>query len=205
MNTKTILGISLAAIFAISTIMTVPLADAGGHLTISGSEVNVKNASTLDAKIKVTGKIPTKGGSLFGYALITDLTGFNNVLALTTHAGAFDHSSQSGAPDPVFHAHVLDLAGAGTIGDSCSPASFDAVVDFASSVGSGNNIDAQYPVPVGGNNIKVKNVPVSDLNDSGVEAIVAFTITPGPGPNDPNAPVPLPYLCLDVVGLGVGL
>lgn len=201
MNSKTILGISLAAIFAI--LVAIPLADAGGHLTITDSEVTVKNSSTLEAKIKVTGKIPTKGGSLFGYGIITDLTGFNNVLALTSHAGAFDHTSQSSASDPVFHAHILDLAGPGTIGDPCSTASYDAVVNFVSSVSSGNNIDAQYPVSVGGNNIKVKNVPVSDLNDSGVEAIVAFTIT-GVG-SDPNAPVPLPYLCLDVVGLGVGL
>jgi len=140
--------------------------------------------------------------------LLQNSVGVNNVLALTTHAGVLDHSSQGGvAGNPVFHAHVLDLApvtGAGSIMNPCSPATSDVVVDFASSIASGNNIDAPYKVTVASKQIKVQKVPVSDLNDAGVEAIVAFTIT-GVG-IDPNAPAAgIPWLCLDIVGVGVGL
>ncbi len=203
---KAILAISFAAAFAVSMIASAPLAEAAGHLFIKKTDVKVKNLSTLETTIKVNGKIPTDGsGGLFGYGIVTDPVGFNNVLALTTHAGAFDHTHQlpEGASNPVFHAHVLDLAAPGTIGDNCVGLG-DAVVDFGSSVSSGNNIDAQYPVKVKGQKIEVKNVPVSDLNDSGVEGIVAFNIVPGAFP-DLSAPVPLPYLCIDIAGTGVGI
>ena len=148
----------------------------------------------------------TPVSALIGGALIG---GSATLLLALNGAGALDHPSQSGASDPVFHAHVLDLApvvGVGSILNPCDPFTFDVVVDFASSIASGNNIGAQYPVSVDDEKINVKEVPVSDLNDAGVEAIVAFTIT-GVG-TDPNAPPsiqPFPWLCLDVVGLGVGL
>ena len=201
-KTKTILAISLAAAFAVSMIASAPLAEAAGHIFIKKTDVKVKNLTTLDVKITANAKIPKDGSAgLFGYGIITDPVAFNNVLALTTHMGAFDHTSQLliGASNPVFHAHILDLAGAGTISDPCGGVG-DAVVDFASSVG--NNIDAQYKVKVKGDKIEVKKVPVSDLNDAGVEGIVAFRII-GVG-SDPNAPVPLPWLCLDIVGLNAG-
>lgn len=220
-KTKTILVLSLVAVFAISIGAAVPLADASahpGHLDIKKTDVKAKNdvskgTHTLDVKIDTTSKIPTDGLSgLFGYGIISDPVTFNNTLALTSHGGAFDHSHQLpvGSSDPVFHAHVLDLAFAGTIGDPCSGVG-DAVVDFASSTsGTVNNIDAQYKVKVHNNKIDVKKVPVSDLNDAGVEGIVAFNII-GVG-EDPNAPdvsghgqEPIPWLCLDIVGLGTGL
>lgn len=203
-KTKTILAISFAAAFAVSMIAAAPLADAAGHIFIKKTDVKVKNLTTLDVKITANAKIPKDGSAgLFGYGIITDPVGFNNVLALTSHGGALDHTSQSGALDPVFHAHVLDLATPGTltVPDSCG--GFDAVVDFASSVSSGNNIDAQYTVKVKGDKIEVKKAIIADLNDAGVEGIVAFTIT-GLGA-DPTAPVPLPFLCLDIVGIGTGL
>jgi len=210
-KTKTILAISLATVFAVSMIAFVPLADAFGHpsyLDIKKTDVKTKNkiakgTHTLDVKIDTTGKIPKDGSvGLFGYGVLTD--GLNNVLALTSHGGAFDHTHQDDASDPVFHAHILDLAAPGTIGDTCVGLG-DAVVDFASSISSVNNIDAQYKVKVNGKHIDVKKVPVSDLGDAGVEAIVAFNIVPGPGPLDPSAPVPLPFLCIDIAGTGVGI
>jgi len=204
--TKTALyGTILAAVFIISMVVAVPLADAAGHIFIKKTEVEVKNLTKLEVEIKVTAKIPKDGSAgAFGYGIITDPVGFNNVLALTTHAGVLDHPSQSGASDPKFHAHVLDLAAPGSITDPCSPAVHNAVVDFASSIASGNNIGAPYKVKVDGKEIEVKKVPTIDLNDAGVEGIVAFTIT-GIG-IDPTAPAPgIPWLCLDIVGLPPGL
>jgi hypothetical protein len=207
--TKTVIyGTILAAVFVISMVVAVPLADAAGHIFIKKTEVEVKNLTKLEVEIKVTAKIPKDGSaSAFGYGIITDSVGVNNVLALTTHKGVLDHPSQSGASDPKFHAHVLDLApvtGAGSITNPCTPATSDVVVDFASSIASGNNIGAPYKVKVDDKEIEVKKVPTTDLNDPGVEAIVAFTIT-GVG-TDPNAPAAgIPWLCLDIVGVGVGL
>jgi len=207
--TKTALyGTILAAAFVISMVVAVPLADAAGHIFIKKTEVEVKNLTKLEVEIKVTAKIPKDGSAgAFGYGIITDPVGFNNVLALTTHAGVTDHSSQTTPGDPKFHAHVLDLAAPGSLGDTCVGKG-DAVVDFASSIASGNNIDAQYKVKVGGKEIEVKKVPTIDLNDAGVEGIVAFIIIPDTT-LDPSTiplgtiPSPLPFLCLNIVGIGV--
>ena len=207
---KTILVITFATVFAISMIVAVPLADAAGHIFIKKTDVKVKDLKKLDVKIKVTAAIPTTGGAgAFGYGIITDgAAAANNVLALTTHLGVLDHSSQSGAADPVFHAHVLDLAAPGSIGDPCSPLLFNAVVDFASTIGSGNNIDAKYKVKVDGDKIEVKKAKVADLNDAGVEGIVAFIIVPDTTPDFSTIPLgttpsPLPFLCLNIVGIGI--
>ena len=210
MNTKTKLGISLAAIFVLSAVL-IP-AYAVGHLAIDKTEVKVKTdfvkgKETVDVKIKASVPIPTTGPTAFGYGIFSD--GNDNVVALTSHLGVLDHSSQGGNPlDPVFHAHVLDLApvtGLGSIMNPCNPAIHDLVVDFASSrgitpVGTPNNIDASYKVKVKDKQIEVKKIPVSpstgDMNDNTVEAIVAFSIT-GIG-EDPNAPAAdIPWLCLD--------
>ena len=209
--TKTALyGTILAVAFVISMVVTMPLADAGGHIFIKKTEVKVKDLTKLNVKIKVTGAIPLTGGPFpFGYGTITDPVGFNNVLALTSHPGVLDHPAQTSAADPVFHAHVLDLvpvAGVGSIPNPCltDPSLSDVVVDFASSIASGNNIGAPYKVKVKDKTIEVKKVPTTDLDDAGVEAIVAFKIVPVG--IDMSAPLPgIPWLCLDIVGFGVGL
>jgi len=199
-----ILGASLVTVFALSIIMTP--AFSGGHLAITETEAEVDDGE-LEAEIEVTADIPTDGSaSAFGYGIITDGVGANNVLALTTHSGVLDHPFQTGPADPVFHAHVLDLATLGAIANPCIPAAHDAVVDFASSLGSSNNVGALYEVDVDDEEIEVEDAPVTDLNDATVEGFVAFTIT-GIGV-DPNAPAvipPIPWLCLDIVGVGVGL
>lgn len=208
MTKRAIWGTVFVAVFVISMVVAVPLADAAGHIFISKTDVKVKNLTTLDATITVTAKIPKDGSAgAFGYGIITDSVGVNNVLAITTHAGITDHSSQTTLGDPLFHAHVLDLAAPGSLGDTCVGTG-DAVVDFASSIASGNNIDAQHKVIFAGNQIKVQNVPVSDLNDAGVEAIVAFLIIPDATPDPSTIPLgtipsPLPFLCLNIVGIGV--
>jgi len=206
MNSRAILGISLALAFVLSAVL-IP-AFAGGHLALTKTEVKVKTdllkaKQKVDVKIEASAPIPTTGPSAFGYGILSD--GTDNVVALTTHPGVLDHSSQKGdALNPIFHAHVLDLApvtGAGSIMNPCTVGTHDLVVDFASSTGTGNNIDAKYKVKVDKNKIEVKKIPVNpakgDMNDDTVEAIVAFTIT-GVG-MDPNAPAAgIPWLCLDV-------
>jgi len=83
-------------------------------LTITKAEP--QGDDELDVEIETSADIPTDGSvGAFGYGIITDDFTFKNVLALTTHAGALDHTDQGGvATDPIFHAHVLDLAGAGS-------------------------------------------------------------------------------------------
>ena len=193
--TKTVLlSILAATVFVLSMIM-VPVYS-GGHLVIDETEAEVDDGE-LEAEIEVTADIPTGGPMAFGYGIITG--GFNNVLALTTHAGVLDHPSQSGASDPVFHAHVLDLAAAGTISDPCTD---EAVVDFASSLSPLTNIGALYEVDVDDEEIEVEDVPVTDLSDATVEAFVAFIITTsGTDPNTgPSTGLPsLPWLCIDIV------
>jgi len=212
MNSRAILGISLAIAFVLSAVL-IP-AFAGGHLVLTKTEVKVKNdllkaKQKVDVKIKASAPIPTTGPSAFGYGILSD--GTDNVVALTTHPGVLDHSSQGGvASNPIFHAHVLDLAVAGTITDPCPlqppgppvPGTFEFVVDFASSTGTAppgtpNNIDAKYKVKVDKNTITVKKIPVSpatgDMNDNTVEAIVAFAIdgSLGANPLTPGGAVPV--------------
>jgi len=112
MNSRAILGISLALAFVLSAVL-VP-AFAGGHLALTKTEVKVKTdllkaKQKVDVKIKAMAPIPTTGPMAFGYGILSD--GNDNVVALTTHPGVLDHSSQKGvASNPIFHAHVLDLA-----------------------------------------------------------------------------------------------
>ena len=212
MNSRAIFGVSLAAIFALSAVL-IP-AYAAGHLIIDKTEVKVKTdfvkgTETVDVKIKASVPIPSSG--LFGYGILSSpgSGGLDNVVALTSHGGVFDHPFQSGPADSVAHAHVLDLAlpthSGGILGDTC-PTSAELVVDFASSIASGNNIGAPYDVKVKNKEIKVKKIPVggpADMLDNTVEAIVAFAIVPD-ATSDPSTtpldtdPVTLPFLCIDL-------
>lgn len=213
MNTKTILGVSFAAVFALTMVLVPAYSD--GHLAITKTDVKVKTdiakgTQTLDAKIKTSADIPTDGSDGFGYGLITgtNADGYpENVLALTTHMCAADHPLQSdggdcpdgtigilnalaGIPDTAhngaeFHAHILDLKPATA---SCVPYSsvnglevdvprtFEGQFGFPDDDGTNpnNNVLADYDIKVHKNKIDVKKVPVSDLFDSGVEAIVSF-------------------------------
>ncbi len=128
-------------------------------------------------------------------------------MALTSHGGVFDHPFQSGPGDSVAHAHVLDLAPAGSLGDACDTVGAELVVDFGKSVATGNNIGAPYDVKVKNKDIKVKKIPVgpADMLDDSIETIVAFMIVPDPlGTLDLSTttlgtiPSPLPFLCIDL-------
>jgi len=187
-NTKTILGISFAAVFALSMIM-VP-AYAAGHLAIEKTDVKVKNFATLDVKITATANIPKDSSTPFGYGIFTN--GNNKVLALTSHGvGIEDHPDQDGPFDPVFHAHILDLM---TARPSC-PAGSAVEVDWGNTLD--NNISPEYKVKIKKDKISVK-ASVDDLDDAGVEQILAFIIKTGPEGYVVNAETTLPQLCLTV-------
>lgn len=212
MNSKAIVGLSLIAALTATMVLAQSVsAVPASHLTIEKSVVG-HAGKNLNIAILTGGEIPTDGSSgAFGYGVIT---GFKkgapeNVLALTTHMCAADHFDQSDngdCPDgtiglltalglgdnedhngPEFHAHVLDLTSP-TL--ACS--GFDAEVDLARTLKTKNNVIANYPVTVIGNGIVVEEVPIKDLHDATVEAIVAFTITPVASGSD------ITNLCLDI-------
>ncbi len=173
-KTKTILGISFAAAFVFSMVL-IP-AYAWGHVFIDKTDVKLKDFKISKVDIKVTAKIPKDGGGgAFGYGIFTT-DGFDNVLALTTHPGILDHSSQKGdASNPVFHAHVLDL-----IAPTGCATGFDAgKVDVPSSMANAG-FDADYKVKVKDKKISVSKITPGEIG-VGITSIVAFLIDDSTG------------------------
>ncbi len=148
------------------------LAETSGYLSINDvkSEVEGKSSNkTLEVEIKTKGAIPVDGKSgAFGYAILTDNS--NNVLVLVTHLPIDDSSYEH--PTSGFHTHVLDLK---EPTDACKSANFE--VDLVNSA-KNSAFDANYQWKVKGKEISVEKVPVTDLGDSGVEAVVSFTLQP---------------------------
>ena len=103
MNTKTILGISLGAVFVLSMIM-VPVF-AVGHVNMQ--KVEVKDTGKQSVEINVVGPItPTGGPGAFGFGAI----GSKAILGVTTHGGVGpDSEAQAGGTGAVFHTHALQL------------------------------------------------------------------------------------------------
>jgi len=101
MNSKTILGISFAAVFAVSMMM-VP-AFAGGHLVLE--KVEVKDNGKQSLEIDVGANIPQAGeAGAFGYGAF----GTKAILAITSHGGVGpDSETQTDAADPVLHTHAV--------------------------------------------------------------------------------------------------
>ena len=212
---KTILGISLAAVFAISLVAgQTAIADDDDleYRQIEETKVTVTTNSDgegfLKAVIETEDKIPKKGQKgAFGFGLITDET--SAVLALTTHLCVADSLVQGDAKDKKcpntvglldaltgvegldeqhddakFHAHMLVLTGDTT---GCTDPDTFAQVDVGatlaynaareSSPGALDIISPDWEVKVRGDKITVKDVPLSALPDSGVEAIVSYGIS----------------------------
>jgi hypothetical protein len=162
--------LSAAAGFAL--VSGAAMAETEGYLSIWSSSAKVSGKGenkklTLD--VQTANPIPIDGKSgAFGYAALTD--GTNNVLVAVTHLPIDDSSHE----DPVtgFHTHVLDLK---EPTDACAGANFE--VDLENS-GKNTAFDADYQWKVNGSKISVENVPVKDLGDAGVEAVVSFTLKP---------------------------
>jgi len=193
MDTKTILGISFAAAFAISMMM-LPVY-AVGHLGITDTDVEIKsNAKGTNDRIKVHievgADIPLDGTSgAFGFGVFTD-GGSDNVLVLATHL-PIDDSDHEVLPSG-FHTHVLDVI-APTGG--CTNG-FTHEVDLASSgMNKGFDLDADWEID--GDTAWIGFTPTKRLNDTtSVDFVAAFTITPMfDGPTLTN-------LCLTVTSTG---
>ncbi len=163
-------------------------ADRTPYLRLKEVETEVKAGKAdkvLELEIETQGNIPIDGKSgAFGYAALTD--GGNNLLVAVTHL-PIDDSSFEKLPSG-FHTHVLDLKEPSA---ACQGANFEVDLDS-----SANNkaFDADYAWSVKNNKLTVEQVPVSDLGDAGVEAVVSFSLRPVL--NDNKQPT---NLCVHVV------
>lgn len=163
---------TLATAIALTLASGLVSAEPTGYKKISQLKVLSEgkgSSKTLDFELRVDAPIPVDGKSgAFGYAALTD--GGNNIMVVVTHLPIDDSSHE----DPVtgFHTHVLDLK---EPTQACAGASFE--VDLENS-GKNKAFDADYKWTVDGNRITVDNVPVADLSDAGVEAVVSFTLKP---------------------------
>ncbi len=142
------------------------------YLDLKNSTIKVSRThrnTHLDIELKTAGTIPMDGkAGAFGYAFLTD--GGNNVLVAVTHL-PIDDSSYEQVPSG-FHTHVLDLKAPTS---SCAKANFE--VDLENSA-KNQSFDANYNWSIKKNKLKIKNVPVSDLGDGGVEGLASFTLKP---------------------------
>jgi len=186
MNSRTILGISLAAVFALSMIM-MPVY-AGGHLGIDKAKMTVhQKKGEIDLKVKVGAKIPKDESGAFGWALL----GWNSVLVLVTHVPAFDDSifdDKKGA----FHTHVLNLLPVST---SFCP---EAEVDLDATI-----TDPGYKNKVGKDKFSIKKVPLTDLNGldgSGTKTVAGIALSVVEEIISTEPLVVETHLCVDVKG-----
>jgi hypothetical protein len=109
MNTKSILGISLIAVFAVSMIASQTVLADGHFLSIEKSKIEMNSDAIKKAEIKTDGKIPsTTDASWYGYAVLTN---HGDLLAATTHVGFCDSVVQTTADN------VPSLGGADCSGD----------------------------------------------------------------------------------------
>jgi hypothetical protein len=206
MKTKTILGLSLIAAFAISMIVAQnALAVVPPPPNPTSAEVQIDD-SEIRAAIYTDAPIPRDGSSAwFGYGILTDDLGGENVLALTSHICAADSFVQNNAPSkicpdedaiglleylelgsdtahdgPQWHAHVLDLMEPTSL--ACDGAAFE--VNLGSSLANNLSPGPQdhYIVNVNGDpdRITVK-APLGDNNaavpgDADDVDVVSYTI-----------------------------
>ena len=115
-KTKTILGLSLAAVFAVSMLGS---AYAGGHFGFDNVVIEQKGkAGALSVHIDTAGTIPPDPTSDFGWAVPTGNPG--EFLVIATHEGVGDDSTGQG-PDnssgpntlDAYHTHFLTAATTG--------------------------------------------------------------------------------------------
>ncbi|MBE0470004.1 MAG: hypothetical protein IBX55_10920 [Methyloprofundus sp.] len=157
-----------------SSLVVVPVSatENPGYLQLKAVEYEVNsdaNHKKLELEIKTQANIPVDGKSgAFGYAALTD--GGNNVLVAVTHL-PIDDSSFEKLPSG-FHTHVLDLMAPSA---ACAQANFE--VDLTNSA-KNHGFDADYAWQVKKNKLTVKDIPVTDLGDAGVEAVVSFVLHP---------------------------
>ena len=154
MNTKRLLGISLAAAFAISFLGS---AYASGYLTIESASVNATPDEIKKAKINTGDKIPKKD-AFVGYGVVTSSFSSDfpevpaDVVVATTHPGVLDSEKQKGdIMSPKWHNHYVKI---GTGDAGC--ASGIQVLDIS--------FESPGKVRVHGDSITLRNVPIGDVD-----------------------------------------
>ena len=159
MNTKIILGASLAVLF--TAFMIVPVMATGPETWqhVVSSSVNSKNAQTSTLTVNAADNIPTHTGVLGGFAWIY-ANGPNTAIVAATHNGVRD-SAQN--PDG-WHAHNVQLGPGGQNSDACITGLSDANVGLS----------------IHGNTISM-NVRNSELTGPLSSTAAAFTIVADSG------------------------
>jgi len=206
MNTKTILAISIAAAFMVSTM---GMAYAVGHLGIMDTDVETKVNSKgnpnerIKVHIEVGAGIPLDGTMGFGYGIMTDKTPGageapftlepDNVHVLVTHLPIDDTAAVE--DDSGLHTHVLDLKDATS---ACTAVSADFEVDVMGSLANkGFDLDSDWEVD--GNTAWIGFVPTKLLNSGDVDVIVSFMVIPVP--SDAMVFDDLTNLCIKTIDL----
>ena len=201
MNSKTILGISLAAAFAVSMMIPAYAGMPSNPLEITAVDVTATGSDPILYDIKITraGPIPTDGSLFGGYAVFSD-SPLNKVLVLASHLCFSDSSQQGDAncgtetnvhDDDAWHPHILFLKK--HISDAC--ASHDAEIDLKKTTANSKRLekfDATYTVTVMENMITVDDVPETDVSGGGFTHAASFVIAPEVD-SDSNL-----HLCLDI-------
>ncbi|MBT6576297.1 MAG: hypothetical protein HON51_08755 [Gammaproteobacteria bacterium] len=122
--------------------------------------------------IKTKGNIPMDSKSEgFGYGVL--INGGNNLLVAVTHLSIDDSWYEKILTG--FHTHVLALIKPTA---ACTGENFEVDLEHS---GKNKAFDVDYAWEVKVNKITVKNVPVADLGDAGVEVSAHFGLA-GPRP-----------------------
>jgi len=198
MTTKTILAVSFTAIFVVSMAALPAFAAPNGFLTIKEFSTTSNVDGTTDVHLTTKSAIPTNGNfGAVGYAFLHSATAdLNNVLVVVTHSGFDDSTPQVGALDPEIHNHVLDLIGA-----TAACAGSDVEVDLTNSVAN-PDFDPDYPMTLHGNKLWIFGVDASNMGPGNLDSAVAVAFVA----SVPSLTGGVPdNICVDVVGIGVGL
>lgn len=204
MNSKTILGVSVAAVFAVSLLTTSAFAGGLGFLDVDDFSVKSSDTKLKKAVIETFGKIPKKGeGGPFGYGVVTD-NHPSSIIVATTHPGVLDSELQYGKINsPRWHNHYVQLAtGAGP----CTEAGVNPDGIYVANI----SYESPGKVLVHRDKISIWNVPAGGVQDFRLglapnvatsldvgipqNAVVSFTLSlEGSGPYGPE------FVCVDNV------
>lgn len=159
MNTKLILGTSLAAMFAVFMIVPVMATGPASWQHVVSSSVNSENTQTSTLSVSAADNIPRHTDVLGGFAWIY-ASGPNTAIVAATHNGVRDSSQNPNG----WHAHNVQLGSPGHNSNACITGLSDANVGLS----------------IQGNALSM-NVRNSELTGTLSNAAAAFTIVPDTG------------------------
>lgn len=150
---KLILAIPLAAVLAVSMIVTPAFAT--GHLDIVSAELQEKNS---EVKLEVNTAADAGSGvpDAYGYAALT--ADGQNILAVTTHFGIDDEEPDATEENAFFHTHIVDVVG------NC-----DTGLQVSADPNAVGNLK------IDGTEVKVTNVDAADVGTL-TGQVISFTI-----------------------------